>query len=180
MINEMEGPVILPFGVFLHLQTRSTMIAQQNATSSRARTWNGLKLSSGIGSCILNLLRCILHVAISPRPRFSKLLPTPEKPNMYLALIEPGSYLDFPNPVPFRGPEGVVERGVLNAEGRISGRGQSAVRPLAAADFNRIVDLGLDGDDTLLPRVGNFPFSSGLASSRRLLISNRTVIEGRC
>lgn len=98
--------------------------------------------------------------------KVQQVIADPEKPNMYLALIEPGSYLDFPNPVPFRGPEGVVERGVLNAEGRISGRGQSAVRPLAAADFNRIVDLGLDGDDTLLPRVGNFPFSSGFGEQQ--------------
>ena len=47
---------------------------------------------------------------------------------MYLALIEPGSYLDFANPVPFSGDDGVMERGVLNDEGRISGRAQSAVR----------------------------------------------------
>ncbi len=33
---------------------------------------------------------------------------------MYLALIEPGSYLDFANPVPFNRATGPVERGVLN------------------------------------------------------------------
>ena len=30
--------------------------------------------------------------------------------------------LDFPNPVPFNGPLGLVERGVLNEQGKISGR----------------------------------------------------------
>ena len=79
----------------------------------------------------------------------------PGAPGMYIALIEPGSYLDFVNPVPFSGPEGVIERGVLNGEGRVSGRAQSAVRPLSSVDFNRILGLGLDQEAPLLPRVDN-------------------------
>ena len=47
----------------------------------------------------------------------------------------------------------MVERGVLNDEGRISGRAQSAVRPLSAMDFNKIIELGLAEDATLLPRI---------------------------
>ncbi|MEI1249910.1 HNH endonuclease [Rhizobium aouanii] len=77
----------------------------------------------------------------------------PNTSGMYLALIEPGSYLDFVHPVPFSGADGVVERGVLNAEGRISGRAQSAVRPISPDDFSRIVALGLDDHEPLLPRV---------------------------
>lgn len=77
----------------------------------------------------------------------------PAAPNMYLALIEPGSYLDFPNPVPFSGPDGLVERGVLNEQGRVSGRAQAAVRPLSVPDFNHIVELGLGEDNAVLPRV---------------------------
>lgn len=72
---------------------------------------------------------------------------------MYLALIEPGSYLDFANPVPFAGPQGPIETGVLNEEGRISGRAQSAVRPISAADFNRIVEIGFSDEAPLLPRT---------------------------
>ncbi len=72
---------------------------------------------------------------------------------MYLALIEPGSYLDFANPVPFNDANGPVERGVLNEQGRISGRAQSAVRPISADDFNRIFELGFAEDAPLLPRV---------------------------
>src|SRR5690242_9354256 len=86
--------------------------------------------------------------------KIQQVIPDPKAPGMYLALIEPGSYLDFANPVPFSGDDGVVEQGVLNDKGRISGRAQSAVRPLSASDFNRIIGLGLHEDSPLLPRVG--------------------------
>jgi putative restriction endonuclease len=83
-----------------------------------------------------------------------QVIPDPGSPGMYLAMIEPGSYLDFANPVPFSGPDGVIELGVLNEHGRISGRAQAAVRTLSPTDFHRIVTAGLDEPDTLLPRVG--------------------------
>jgi putative restriction endonuclease len=85
--------------------------------------------------------------------RVEQIVPDPTASNMYLALIEPGSYLDFPNPVPFKGLGGVIEQGVLNGEGNISGRAQSAVRPLSPTDFNRIIAAGLAADHELLPRV---------------------------
>ncbi|WP_095085975.1 HNH endonuclease [Mesorhizobium sophorae] len=85
----------------------------------------------------------------------------PVAPGMYLALIEPGSYLDFANHVPFGGVDGLVERGLLNDQGRISGRAQSAVRPLSRSDFNRIVDLGLGTSGSLLPRVDEIGASVG-------------------
>ena len=76
---------------------------------------------------------------------------------MYLALIEPGSYLPFERTVPFSGPpHGVVERGVLNEAGAISGRAQAAVRPISIEDFNRIIDLGFPDEEPLLPRLGDF------------------------
>lgn len=86
--------------------------------------------------------------------RVEKIIPDPTAPGMFLALIEPGTYLDFVCAVPFSGPEGPIERGVLNAAGAISGRAQAAVRPLARVDFARIVNAGLLEDDTL-PRVGD-------------------------
>ncbi|HUD94944.1 HNH endonuclease [Sphingobium sp.] len=70
------------------------------------------------------------------------------------ALLEPGSYLDFVNAVLFNGPLGIVERGVLNETGKISGRAQSAVRPLSNQDFNRIIDLRAAEEADFLPRVG--------------------------
>jgi putative restriction endonuclease len=70
-------------------------------------------------------------------------LPDPNAPGMHLALMEPGSYLDFANPVAFSEAGSVIEQGLLNDDGRISGRAQSAVRPISPADFNRIIELGL-------------------------------------
>ncbi|MGY3410555.1 putative restriction endonuclease [Bradyrhizobium sp. GM5.1] len=83
---------------------------------------------------------------------FSRFFPDPGTSGMYLALMEPGSYLDFANSVPFNGPTGPVERGVLNEQGRISGRAQSAVRPISPDDFNRICELGFAENAPLLPR----------------------------
>ncbi len=77
----------------------------------------------------------------------------PGASGMYLALIEPGSYLDFANPVPFNGAMGPIEQGVLNDRGRISGRAQSAVRPISLSDFSRIVELGFAEKVPLLPRL---------------------------
>ena len=54
------------------------------------------------------------------------IVPDPTMPDMYLALIAPGTYLDFVRRVPFSGPGGPIERGVLNAAGAISGRAQAA------------------------------------------------------
>lgn len=69
-------------------------------------------------------------------------------------MIEPGSYLDFASAVPFTDAEGaVIELGVLNETGRISGRAQAAVRGLSAGDFSRIVEAGLADANPLLPRV---------------------------
>ncbi len=90
----------------------------------------------------------------------------PAADGMYLALIEPGSYLDFINPVPFSNTDGVVEHGVLNEHGRISGRAQSAVRPLAPSDFARIIAIGLNESELLLPRVGQTPPAPDLAEQQ--------------
>jgi putative restriction endonuclease len=85
--------------------------------------------------------------------KVAAVVPDPGADKMYLALMEPGSYLPFAHSVPFNGMDGVLERGVLNENGRNSGRAQAAVRPLSPQDFSRIVDRGLSDVDTLLPRV---------------------------
>jgi putative restriction endonuclease len=76
---------------------------------------------------------------------------------MYLALIAPDSYLQFERAVPFSGSDGIVERGVLNESGKISGRAQAAVRPISLEDFNRILDLGIPDEEPLLPRADTPP-----------------------
>ncbi len=85
--------------------------------------------------------------------KVQQVIADPGTSGMYLALIEPGSYLDFANPVPFSGATGPIERGVLNEQGRISGRAQSAVRPISPDDFHRIIELGFAENAPLLPRL---------------------------
>lgn len=78
----------------------------------------------------------------------------PATPGMHLALIVPGSYLDFGTAVPFSLDQLPMERALLNDDGSIKGSKQLAVRPLSNADFNRIVEIGLMDAEPELPRVG--------------------------
>jgi len=118
--------------------------------------------------------------------RVQQIIPDPKAPEMFLALIEPNSYLDFANPVPFNNIDGPIERGLLNEEGKLSGRAQSAVRPISDADFYRIVDRGLDDHAPLLPREGLLGELSGFEEgqaryvfeqerNRVLQLTSRTV-----
>jgi putative restriction endonuclease len=93
--------------------------------------------------------------------KVQEIISDPRRSDMYLAVIEPGPYLDFGDPVPFRDTESIVERGLLNDQGRISGRAQAAVRTLSNEDFARIIERGLDAEDDFLPRVGDLAATSG-------------------
>lgn len=84
--------------------------------------------------------------------RVERIVPDPGQANMFYAVIEPGSFLEFTDPVPFVDQGGPIEHGLLNASGKLSGRAQAAVRPLSPQDFVRIVDAGLP-DTALLPRI---------------------------
>jgi putative restriction endonuclease len=83
-----------------------------------------------------------------------KIEPDLATPGMYLALIAPGSYLDFGTTVPFSIEKLPMERGLLNEDGTVKGSKQLAVRPLSNADFNRIIEIGLMEPEPELPRVG--------------------------
>lgn len=85
--------------------------------------------------------------------KVQEIIPDPSHEDMYLAIIEKGTYLDFGDPVRFRDANSIVERGLLNDQGNISGRAQAAVRTLAPADFAQIVERGLGSGDGILPRV---------------------------
>jgi putative restriction endonuclease len=85
--------------------------------------------------------------------KVERIVPDPSTPDMHLALIEPGSYLPFERPVAFSDADGVVERGLLNEVGRISGRAQAAVRAVSLEDFNRILERGIPDEEPLLPRA---------------------------
>lgn len=106
--------------------------------------------------------------------KVQQVIQDPAVPDMHIAIIEPGSYLDFARPVPFTDADGrAVERGVLNEGGRISGRAQAAVRPISPADFDRILALGLDEQNPVLPRVGEAEAVSGLAEEQTPFVFER-------
>lgn len=86
--------------------------------------------------------------------RVQEIVPDPKAPGMFLAIIEPGSYLDFARSVTFSDSNGPIERGLLNEQGQISGRAQAGVRPISPADFLSIIERGLDQPEALLPRTG--------------------------
>ena len=85
--------------------------------------------------------------------KVQEIIPDPRNADMHLAVMEPGTYLDFGDPVPFRDADEVVEQGLLNEDGKISGRAQAAVRTLSSSDFARIVERGLGHDEDILPRL---------------------------
>jgi len=110
--------------------------------------------------------------------KVERIVPDPVTNGMYRAVIEPGSYLPLEREVPFRVGNEVVERGVLNEQLRISGRAQSAVRPLSNSDFNRIIGLGLP--DQMEPPTGvlrvaeeQTPFD--VSRDRETLLTSRIV-----
>lgn len=117
--------------------------------------------------------------------KVEQIVPDPTNEGMYLALIEPGSYLDFVNAVPFNADFGLLEQGLLNEQGKLSGRAQAAVRTLSSDDFNRILDIGLAEDQSFLPRTDHSeqislreeqaPFEFEVDRSRAAYLSSRVV-----
>lgn len=85
--------------------------------------------------------------------KVSQITPDPRIAEMYLAVIDSATYLEFDRDVPFQSEGDYPERSVLNEMGRVSGRAQAAVRTIPDADFNRIISLGLETQEPLLPRV---------------------------
>ena len=83
----------------------------------------------------------------------TQITPDPRIADMYLAMIDPTTYLDFDRSVSFQIDGAYPERSVLNDLGRVSGRAQAAVRTIPDSDFNRIIAMGLDTQEPLLPRV---------------------------
>lgn len=86
--------------------------------------------------------------------KVDRIVTDPSREGMYLALIEEGSFLEFGRDVPFQSEGRAVERGLLDADGRLNnGRAVQSIRTISDQDFARIVDLGLIEEDELLPRI---------------------------
>lgn len=87
--------------------------------------------------------------------KVERIVADPAQAGMYLAMIEPGSFLEFGRDVSFQLDGKAVERGLLDAGGKLNnGRAVQSIRPLSNADFNRIVELGLMDAEPEMPRVG--------------------------
>lgn len=95
--------------------------------------------------------------------KVQEIVPDTRDQDMFIAIIEPGTYLDFGDPVPFREEGSVVERGILNDKSELSGRAQFSVRILAPADFAIIVERGLARDQAIFPRPDHRVAKGGLA-----------------
>lgn len=101
--------------------------------------------------------------------KINRIVPDPTIAGIYLALIEPGSYLEFGRDVPFQLDGRAVERGLLDADGRLNnGRAIQSIRSISNDDFNRIVGLGLIEEDALLPRVDEEPPALAVVQEERL------------
>lgn len=98
--------------------------------------------------------------------KIQEIIPDPRLNDMFVAVIEPGTYLDFGDPVVFNDAGFIVEQGLLNDQGRISGRAQAAVRTLSPTDFSRIVERGLGHGDAILPRTGDVAGQSEFAEAQ--------------
>ncbi|MFD1254926.1 HNH endonuclease [Devosia equisanguinis] len=86
--------------------------------------------------------------------KLEAIMPDPSADGMFLALMVPGTFLEFSSPVPYILEDGIAETGLLNEMGRNSGRAQAAVRGLSGKDFERIISRGLAEPNIILPRIG--------------------------
>ncbi|MCE2516706.1 MAG: restriction endonuclease, partial [Alphaproteobacteria bacterium] len=71
--------------------------------------------------------------------KVQQIIQDPHHDDMFLAIIEPGTYLDFGDSVGFRVNGEVAERELLNEYGKPSANKRSAIRILSPEDFNRII-----------------------------------------
>lgn len=87
--------------------------------------------------------------------KVERIVDDPAQAGMHLAMIEPGSFLEFGRDVPFQLDGKAVERGLLGAGGKLNnGLAVQSIRSLSNADFNRIVELGLMDAEPEMPREG--------------------------
>lgn len=75
----------------------------------------------------------------------------PQNLGMFYAILETGSYLEFPDPIPHKVDGTFLERGLVDIRGTIRGKTQRAVRIIGEEDFGRITTTGfgkaLEEDD---------------------------------
>jgi putative restriction endonuclease len=109
--------------------------------------------------------------------RISEIIPKPGVEGRYLALIEPGSFLEFDRDVPRVIDGRPLEAALRNADGtpRKGGVVQLAVRRLPEADFARIVNLGLPQELERIEATRYDPLGRGFEDGAEVF--ERPVIE---
>lgn len=85
--------------------------------------------------------------------RVNDVIPDPGNEEMFVAIIEPGSFVPFEKFVPFRDELTILESRLDSGGGRVSGLRQNAVRLISDNDFFRILSRAFDANDSALPRV---------------------------
>ena len=97
--------------------------------------------------------------------KVQEIIPDPSVEGMFLAIIEPGSFLPVDAFVPFQSKFGFVESDLGKSDGRLnSGLMQWAVRPISDQDFFRLLARAFPEEHQILPRTdGNDPSVSPLS-----------------
>lgn len=85
--------------------------------------------------------------------KVGSVIPDQTAADMFLALIEPGTYLPLEYFVPHHDDHGFLESLLQNDDGLLNrGRIQWAVRPISDRDFSRILTAGFRDTENVLPR----------------------------
>lgn len=92
--------------------------------------------------------------------------------------MNPGTYLDFGDLVPFRDEDEIVKQSLLTTK-EISGRAQAAVRHLFSEDFAHIIEPGLIQEDDILPRANHSAPTNGFQEAQETFphFSNRERVS---
>lgn len=86
--------------------------------------------------------------------KIASIVSDPIIPDMYIAAIEPNTFLPFEQFVSFRKDDGFMESDLRKSDGKLNGGLiQWAVRPISDKDFAVIIGKGFTDEAGLLPRV---------------------------
>ena len=86
--------------------------------------------------------------------KVAEIIPDPSADGMFIAIIEPNSYLPLESFVPYSSEFGFLESELAKEDGSLNqGKIQWAIRPISDEDFNRILARGLSAESEPLPRI---------------------------
>ena len=86
--------------------------------------------------------------------KVADIIADPSADGMFIAIVEPNSYLPLEKFVPYNSELGFLESELAKEDGSLNqGKIQWAIRPVSDEDFNRILARGLSAEADLLPRT---------------------------